>query len=62
MPNDCWNHITITCENREFAKELNDLVINELQYKDGDKYVYHETVTMIKQGTIGIIFNLWSVI
>jgi hypothetical protein len=60
MPNDCYNHVTITCENREFVKELNDLVLNELQHKEDDHYVYHETVDMLKRGTRGIIFRLWS--
>jgi hypothetical protein len=60
MPNDCWNHITITCENREFTEELNNLVINELKHKEDDKYIYLETVDMLKRGTRGIIFNLWS--
>jgi len=61
MPNDCWSHITITCENREAVDELNNLIITELKYKEGDKYVYHdETVKMIKRGTRGIIFDMWS--
>ena len=60
MPNDCWNHITITCENREFTEELNNLIINELKHKEDEKYVYHETVNMLKRGTRGIICSLWS--
>lgn len=51
MPNDCWNHITITCENPNVTDELNNLVVNELQY---------ETFEMIKQGRRGIIFNVWT--
>ena len=58
MPNDCWNHITITCENREFNDEFNNLVINELKHKEDEKYVYHETIDMLKRGTRGIIFSL----
>jgi len=60
MPNDCWNHVTITCENEECTEELNNLIVNELQYKENNEYVYHETVNMIKKGRRGIIFNLWS--
>jgi len=60
MPNDCSNRITITCEDREFTKELNDLIINELKHKENDKHVYHETVEMLVRGTRGIIFNKWS--
>ena len=60
MPNDCWNRITITCENIEFAEELNNLIINELKHKEDDKYVYHETIDMLKRGTRGIIFSLLS--
>lgn len=60
MPNDCWSHITITCENREAVDELNNLIINELKHKEENKYVYHETVNMIKRGTRGLIFDIWS--
>jgi|LauGreDrversion2_5_1035112.scaffolds.fasta_scaffold59149_2 hypothetical protein len=60
MPNDCWSHITITCENREAVDELNNLIINELKHTEEDKYVYHETVNMLKRGTRGIIFEIWS--
>jgi hypothetical protein len=52
--------MTITCENREFINELNNLILNELKHKKGDKYVYHETVEMIKRGTRGIMFEIWS--
>jgi hypothetical protein len=60
MPNDCWNHITITCENDSGNDELNQLIKNELQSNDGEDYYYHETVTMIKRGRRGIIFDIWS--
>jgi len=58
MPNDCWNHITITCQND--AEELNNLIMNELQHRKDDQYAYHETVDMLKRGTRGAIFKLWS--
>jgi hypothetical protein len=54
MPNDCWNHITITCD---CIIELDNLVNNELKHKEGDKLVYNKTVTMIKKGSKGIIFD-----
>lgn len=60
MPNDCWNHVTITCQNPEAVGELNNLIINELKHKEDDKYVYHETVDMLKRGARGIIFDIWS--
>ena len=60
MPNDCWNHMTITCENLEAVGELNNLIFNELKHEEGNKRVYHETVNMIKRGTRGIIFDIWS--
>ena len=60
MPNDCWNRITITCENPSVPDELNSLVMNELQHKENDEYIYNETVKMIKRGRRGIIFNIWS--
>ena len=60
MPNDCWNHITITCENPSVPDELNSLVMNELQHKENDEYIYHETVEMKKRCRRGIIFNIWS--
>ena len=33
MPNDCWNHITITCD---CIKELDNLVNNELKQQFAD--------------------------
>ena len=58
MPNDCWNNMTITCED---PKELTSLIQNELQEKDKNgKYVYHETIEMIRRGSKGIIFRLWT--
>ena len=35
MPNDCWNNITITCDDLE---ELNNLFINELTREEGPDY------------------------
>ena len=55
MPNDCWSRVTITCENPDAVNELNNLILNELKHKDGEKYVYNETVDMIKRGPRGII-------
>jgi hypothetical protein len=34
--------------------------MNELQHKENDEYIYHETVEMKKRGRRGIIFNIWS--
>jgi hypothetical protein len=58
MPNDCWNHMTITCEDPE---ELTRLVQNELQEK-GElcKWVFHDTIEMIKRGAKGIMFRQWT--
>jgi len=60
MPNECWNNMTITCEENEYTQELKDLVRNELQYLDGDSYVYKKHVTMHKVGRRGIIFEVLS--
>lgn len=57
MPNDCWNKLTITNENRE---ELNSLITNEFQHIENNKYVYNETVEMYKKGGRGVILSLWS--
>ena len=57
MPNDCWNIITITSEDRD---ELNALVQNEFQRLENNEFVYHETVTMKKKGCRGILLKLWS--
>ena len=54
MPNDCWNDITITCKNIESIEEFNNLITNELLYKENNEY------KIIKKGTRGIIFTLWS--
>jgi len=51
MPNDCWNHITITCEREDETGELQSLFVNELQ---------HETIQVVKKTRRGIIFNMWS--
>jgi hypothetical protein len=58
MPNDCWNHITITCE---YPDQLTSLIQNELQEKQEDgKWIYHETIEMIRRGAKGIMFRLWT--
>jgi len=57
MPNDCTNYVTITCKDEEV---LNTLVRENLQFYDGDNYVYKEHVKMIKRGCLGIYFNIWS--
>jgi len=49
MPNDCWNHLTITCDNPD---ELTELIINEI--KD-----HHQSVIR-KRGEKGVIMRTWS--
>ena len=49
MPNDCWNHITMTFKNSE---ELNLLIENELKN--------NPTIKIVEQGKKGIIFKLTS--
>lgn len=49
MPNDCWNHLTITCDNPD---ELTDLIISEI--KD------HHQCSIKKRGEKGVIMNIWS--
>lgn len=66
MPNDCWNHITITCRNSEYIEEINNFVVNELdrlnnELKDHeDAYTYEEMITIKKKGRRGIMFRMWS--
>ena len=50
MPNDCWNTITITCDNIE---ELNNLVSQELKHNNQ----YHENIIMMKHREKGIKFS-----
>jgi hypothetical protein len=57
MTNDCFNHITITSENKN---ELDVLLRDELQHKKDDKHIYYENIRMIKRGKKGIIFELES--
>lgn len=57
MPNDCWNHMTITCQNPE---ELTRLINNELKHEENNELVYHETVTVFKKGSKAINFDIWS--
>jgi hypothetical protein len=49
MPNDCWNHLTITCDNPD---ELTELILNEI--KD-----HHQSVIR-KRGEKGVIMRTWS--
>jgi hypothetical protein len=60
MTNDCWNNVTIVCENRYLADELTQLIINELQYENEGKYVYNDNVTVRQRGIQGIEFELWT--
>lgn len=46
--------VGIICEDTE---ELSCLITNELRHQGGE---YHETIEMIKRGTKGIIFRLWT--
>jgi len=57
MPNDCWNKLTITSEDRE---ELNSLITNEFQHIENSDYVYNETAKMYKRGCRGAILSLRS--
>lgn len=57
MPNDCWNKLTITSEDRE---ELNSLIKNEFQHLENNEYVYNGIVNMYKKGCRGVILRLWS--
>lgn len=52
MPNDCWNHITITCEREDETGELHSLFVNELQN--------NTTIEIHKKAKRGIIFDIWS--
>lgn len=60
MPNDCYNKITIVCKDKPVPDELNTLIITELQHKENGIYVYNNTIELIKKGSLGIIFELWS--
>ena len=55
MPNDCTNFITITFKEEEV---INNFVKNELQHNIENKYVYNDTVNMIKRGCLGIVFEV----
>lgn len=57
MPNECTNYITITCKHENV---LNKLVCDNLQFYDGNNYVYKEHVKMIKRGHRGIYFSMYS--
>jgi hypothetical protein len=63
MPDNCWNCITITkhiyCNEDLFTEEFNHL-INELNHKVGDKYVYFKDIDVLKCGKRGIKFSYWT--
>jgi hypothetical protein len=58
MPNDCWNNITIICED---SKELDKLFINELTREEdrdyGIEFYYYKNITIQKKCFNGIIFQ-----
>lgn len=58
MPNDCWNYITITCEDWE---ELNNLYTNELTREEGRDYesefYYYKNITIKKNVLRVLNFN-----
>ena len=61
MGNDCWNQLTITCE--KSADELNDLITNEIQYKQNDEHnesVHNEHVRIITRGKRGIKVDMYT--
>jgi hypothetical protein len=61
MGNDCWNQLTITCENS--ADELNNLITNEIQYKQNDEHdesVHNEHVRIIARGKHGIKVDMYT--
>ena len=61
MGNDCWNKLTITCE--KSADELNELITNEIQYKQNEEYnesVHNEHVRIIKRGNRGICVDMYT--
>lgn len=61
MPNDCYNEITIVCSNEDVTGELKKLIMNELQYKKNDQYIYNNIINIHKKGKRGIHFNFWSI-
>ena len=58
MPNDCWNHLTITSHND--PSELNTLIHNEFMVLQDNKYTYSDHVNSIKRGPRGIYITVWS--
>ena len=58
MPNECWNHITITCDD---DIELNHLFNNELIREEGldyeNKLYYYKNITIENKSLNCIIFN-----
>ena len=61
MGNDCWNKLTITC--KQSSDELNELIANEIQYKQNEEYdesVHNEHVRVIKRGKHGICVDMYT--
>ena len=58
MPNDCWNNITITCDD---SVELNTLYINELIREEGrdykEEFYFYKNVNIEKKCLNGIKFK-----
>lgn len=51
MPNDCWNHITITCK---IVDDLTSLVTHNMTDESGE---YHKNITILKKCPQGIRFD-----
>ena len=58
MPNDCYNNITITCDD---VKEINNLFENELTREEGRDYnngfYYYKNITIYKKCCKGVKFQ-----
>ncbi len=58
MPNDCWNYITITCDDSE---ELNNLHTNELTREEGldyeERFYYYKNINIQKKCMNGLKFK-----
>jgi len=58
MPNDCWNYVTLVCDD---SNDLNNLVANELVRAPGldysDNMMYYKNITIDKKCARGVQFR-----
>ena len=54
MPNDCWNHITVTGSQEDIKR------FQEVEFKHGGEPIPEWALKIHQIGVEGLVFKLWS--